>query len=164
KTSQQGGRQSRLEPQQHQQATAQLQHDGRVDQLTREMVGFDEIVDDRRIGEFSAAKQQEIRCETDAAEQECNGAEIDADRADRRHLTWVDMGRHCFPRPSLFLLSSGRITSNRWTVEQGLPYTPNHRMSHDPPDRFLLAGVMGWPVMHSRSPALHNYWLAKHGL
>ena len=35
-------------------------------------------------------------------------------------------------------------------------------MSH--PDRFLLAGVMGWPVMHSRSPALHNYWLAKHGL
>jgi shikimate dehydrogenase len=31
-------------------------------------------------------------------------------------------------------------------------------------DRFLLAGVMGWPVLHSRSPALHNYWLAKHGL
>jgi shikimate dehydrogenase len=35
-------------------------------------------------------------------------------------------------------------------------------MSH--PDRFLLAGVMGMPVMHSRSPKLHNYWLAKHGL
>ncbi len=32
------------------------------------------------------------------------------------------------------------------------------------PDRFLLAGVMGWPVMHSRSPKLHNYWLALHGL
>jgi shikimate dehydrogenase len=31
-------------------------------------------------------------------------------------------------------------------------------------DRFLLAGVMGWPVMHSRSPALHNYWLAHHRL
>ena len=31
-------------------------------------------------------------------------------------------------------------------------------------ERFLLAGVMGWPVMHSRSPRLHNYWLAKHGL
>lgn len=31
-------------------------------------------------------------------------------------------------------------------------------------ERFLLAGVMGWPVMHSRSPKLHNYWLAKHGL
>ena len=26
------------------------------------------------------------------------------------------------------------------------------------PDRFLLAGVMGWPVLHSRSPMLHNYW------
>src|SRR5258705_11534300 len=35
-------------------------------------------------------------------------------------------------------------------------------MAH--PDRFLLAGVMGWPVMHSRSPMLHNYWFAQHGL
>ena len=35
-------------------------------------------------------------------------------------------------------------------------------MNH--PDRFLLAGVMGDPVMHSRSPKLHNYWLAKYGL
>ena len=35
-------------------------------------------------------------------------------------------------------------------------------MSH--PERFLMAGVMGWPVMHSRSPKIHNYWLAKHGL
>ena len=32
------------------------------------------------------------------------------------------------------------------------------------PDRFLLAGVMGWPVMHSRSPLLHNYWFRKHEL
>src|SRR4051812_7258949 len=31
-------------------------------------------------------------------------------------------------------------------------------------DRFLLAGVMGWPVMHSRSPRLHNHWFAVHGL
>jgi shikimate dehydrogenase len=35
-------------------------------------------------------------------------------------------------------------------------------MTH--PDRFLLAGLMGWPVMHSRSPKLHNYWLGAHGL
>ena len=35
-------------------------------------------------------------------------------------------------------------------------------MSH--PDRFLLAGVMGWPVMHSRSPTLHNYWFRHYGL
>jgi shikimate dehydrogenase len=32
------------------------------------------------------------------------------------------------------------------------------------PERFLLAGVMGWPVMHSRSPKLHNYWFEKYGL
>lgn len=30
------------------------------------------------------------------------------------------------------------------------------------PDRFLLAGVMGWPVMHSRSPVLHNYLFKQH--
>lgn len=31
-------------------------------------------------------------------------------------------------------------------------------------ETFLLAGLMGWPVMHSRSPKLHNYWFAEHGL
>lgn len=31
-------------------------------------------------------------------------------------------------------------------------------------DRFCLAGVMGWPVMHSRSPLLHNFWMEQHGL
>src|SRR5262245_30331021 len=35
-------------------------------------------------------------------------------------------------------------------------------MAHS--DKFLLAGVMGWPVMHSRSPTFHNYWLKKYGL
>jgi len=35
-------------------------------------------------------------------------------------------------------------------------------MSH--PDHFMLAGVMGWPVMHSRSPRLHNYWFERYGL
>ena len=27
-----------------------------------------------------------------------------------------------------------------------------------------LAGVIGWPVSHSRSPRLHGYWLEKHGI
>lgn len=27
-----------------------------------------------------------------------------------------------------------------------------------------VAGVMGWPVSHSRSPRLHGYWLEKHGI
>jgi shikimate dehydrogenase len=30
--------------------------------------------------------------------------------------------------------------------------------------RSLLAGVLGWPVAHSRSPRLHGYWLAEHGI
>jgi shikimate 5-dehydrogenase len=30
-------------------------------------------------------------------------------------------------------------------------------MAH--PDRFLPADAMGWPVMHSRSPLLHDYLL-----
>ena len=29
---------------------------------------------------------------------------------------------------------------------------------------FGLAGVMGWPVAHSRSPQIHTHWLEKHGL
>ena len=27
-----------------------------------------------------------------------------------------------------------------------------------------LAGVIGWPVAHSRSPRLYNFWLARHGI
>ena len=33
-------------------------------------------------------------------------------------------------------------------------------MSHGVP----LAGVVGWPVGHSRSPALHGHWLRRYGL
>jgi shikimate dehydrogenase len=29
---------------------------------------------------------------------------------------------------------------------------------------FVLAGLMGWPVSHSRSPQIHNHWIAEHGL
>ncbi len=27
-----------------------------------------------------------------------------------------------------------------------------------------VAGVIGWPVAHSRSPRLHNHWLRRHGI
>ena len=30
--------------------------------------------------------------------------------------------------------------------------------------RAVIAGVMGWPVGHSRSPRLHNFWLARAGI
>jgi len=29
---------------------------------------------------------------------------------------------------------------------------------------FGIAGLLGWPVAHSRSPTIHNYWLKEHGL
>ncbi len=28
----------------------------------------------------------------------------------------------------------------------------------------VLTGVAGWPVSHSRSPSIHNYWFALHGI
>ena len=33
--------------------------------------------------------------------------------------------------------------------------------SHSP---FVLAGVMGWPISHSRSPVIHGHWIAQLGL
>ena len=30
--------------------------------------------------------------------------------------------------------------------------------------RTRLAGIMAWPIAHSRSPALHNFWLDEHGI
>ncbi len=29
---------------------------------------------------------------------------------------------------------------------------------------YKLAGVMGWPVAHSRSPVIHNHWITQYGL
>ena len=31
-------------------------------------------------------------------------------------------------------------------------------------DSFILAGVMGWPISHSRSPHIHSHWIAQYGL
>src|SRR3954467_13285340 len=31
-------------------------------------------------------------------------------------------------------------------------------------NKFVMAGVLGWPVAHSRSPVLHNHWIREHGL
>jgi shikimate dehydrogenase len=30
--------------------------------------------------------------------------------------------------------------------------------------RAKLAGVIGWPISHSRSPRLHGYWIERHGI
>jgi shikimate dehydrogenase len=32
------------------------------------------------------------------------------------------------------------------------------------PYAFGIAGLLGWPVAHSRSPVIHNYWIARYGL
>lgn len=30
--------------------------------------------------------------------------------------------------------------------------------------KFVMAGVMGWPVAHSRSPIIHSHWIRQYGL
>jgi shikimate dehydrogenase len=55
-----------------------------------------------------------------------------------------------FSAPGDLYLSRDRIVSRK-----------GFRMKQD---RFFLAGLMGDPVMHSRSPLLHNYWLKHYGL
>src|SRR5215475_11458328 len=32
------------------------------------------------------------------------------------------------------------------------------------PHDFGIAGLLGWPVAHSRSPVIHNHWLAQFGI
>jgi shikimate dehydrogenase len=34
----------------------------------------------------------------------------------------------------------------------------------NPPHAFGIAGLIGWPVAQSRSPVIHNHWLAQHGI
>ena len=31
-------------------------------------------------------------------------------------------------------------------------------------NNYVMAGVMGWPVAHSRSPVIHNHWIRQYGL
>ena len=35
-------------------------------------------------------------------------------------------------------------------------------MAHE--QKYTLAGVMGWPVAHSRSPTIHTHWINQYGL
>lgn len=37
-------------------------------------------------------------------------------------------------------------------------------MSSQSSTDFKLAGVMGWPISHSRSPLIHSHWLAHYGV
>ncbi len=37
-------------------------------------------------------------------------------------------------------------------------------MTQEHYQRFLMAAVMGYPIMHSRSPMLHNYWFKRYGI
>jgi shikimate dehydrogenase len=32
------------------------------------------------------------------------------------------------------------------------------------PHEFGIAGLLGWPVAHSRSPVIHNHWLQRYGI
>ena len=32
------------------------------------------------------------------------------------------------------------------------------------PEKFALAAVIGWPIMHSRSPLMHNFWMKQLGI
>lgn len=43
-------------------------------------------------------------------------------------------------------------------------FTPTDHASARATPQVPLAGVMGWPVAHSRSPALHAHWLGRYGL
>jgi shikimate dehydrogenase len=37
-------------------------------------------------------------------------------------------------------------------------------MTMTDPNAFGIAGLLGWPVAHSRSPVIHNHWLAHYGI
>jgi shikimate dehydrogenase len=51
-------------------------------------------------------------------------------------------------------------SQNARNSSRNIPENPQN-MNHRP---FVVAGLMGWPVSHSRSPDIHNHWIAQLGL
>src|SRR5690348_18121869 len=45
-------------------------------------------------------------------------------------------------------------------IQTLFPYTTLFRSQGG----FGIAGLLGWPVAHSRSPVIHNHWLAHYGI
>ena len=48
----------------------------------------------------------------------------------------------------------------------GLPMSAASRFSERAENYSIMKGacVIGWPISHSRSPLIHNYWLKKYGI
>ena len=70
-----------------------------------------------------------------------------------------------FPKPKSAIASTSPIAIDQRTqshLRQWLPLGAifNHVMKN----LFTLAGVMGWPVAHSRSPLIHNHWISQYKL
>ena len=66
-------------------------------------------------------------------------------------------------------ICSKRIRGDHFTI-LGLPLLKllawmraERLLNCDPSTGRLRAGVAGWPVKHSRSPLIHNYWLERSG-
>ncbi len=80
------------------------------------------------------------------------------------HKRQIRIFSSAFPKQAdLFQCVQGRFSA---PAELFLPNEGivSHKALHMKQDRFLLAGLMGDPVMHSRSPLLHNHWLKHYGL
>ncbi len=58
-----------------------------------------------------------------------------------------------------------RVSGDPFVI-QGLPLLARARLSADARGGcgMISAGVIGWPVAHSKSPLIHRFWLAKLGL
>ena len=64
-----------------------------------------------------------------------------------------------------------RVDGDFFTV-LGLPLTPLLRRFAEKPGRLIndryreakIAGVMGWPISHSRSPLIHGHWLERYSI
>src|SRR3954453_20745080 len=86
-------------------------------------------------------------------------------------IAWKVAGFSCFPGSAAIISQYRACRSWNFLVFcaiGGCCRRERERFDNEAPMRITcrtrLAGIMGWPVSHSRSPALHNFWLDEHGI
>src|ERR1700752_4824575 len=82
-------------------------------------------------------------------------------RGQQRSVRWLSLAQPC-SSPIRFCVNGK--DGGKFHLGSGSYEGPRKIRDEGMNEAFRAACVIGWPVGHSRSPLIHNYWIKQHGL